>query len=100
MDNGLKLQRWPFFFLFSLLLESWSISRARRAIQALLNIAPSMARYICPNDGDIMEKPVAAVPLGATVLVRPGERIPLDGIITKGRTLSKSGPDYRRINAG
>lgn len=81
-----------FLFSFSLLLESWSISRARRAIQALLNIAPSMARYICPNDGDIMEKPVAAVPLGATVLVRPGERIPLDGIITKGRTLVNQAP--------
>lgn len=81
-----------FLFSLSLLLESWSISRARRAIQALVNITPSTARYICPNDGDIMEKPVADVPLGATVLVRPGERIPLDGIITKGRTSVNQAP--------
>jgi Cd2+/Zn2+-exporting ATPase len=81
-----------FLFSFSLLLESWSISRARRAIQALINIAPSTARYICPNDGDVMEKPVADVPLGATVLIRPGERIPLDGIVTKGHTSVNQAP--------
>lgn len=81
-----------FLFSFSLLLESWSISRARRAIQALVNITPSTARYVCPSDGDIMEKPVADVPRGATVLVRPGERIPLDGIITKGRTSVNQAP--------
>lgn len=33
-----------------------------------------------------MEKPVEDVPLGATVLVRPGEKVPLDGIVTKGET--------------
>jgi Cd2+/Zn2+-exporting ATPase len=39
-----------------------------------------------------MEKPVVEVPLGATVLVRPGERIPLDGIVTKGRTSVNQAP--------
>jgi Cd2+/Zn2+-exporting ATPase len=81
-----------FLFAFSLLLESWSVGRARRAIRALVNLTPPTARYICPHDGDIMEKPVAEVPLGATVLVRPGERIPLDGIVTKGRTSVNQAP--------
>lgn len=81
-----------FLFAFSLLLESWSVGRARRAIRSLVNMTPSTARYICPHDGDIMEKPVAQIPLGATVLVRPGERIPLDGIITKGRTSVNQAP--------
>lgn len=73
-----------FLFSLSFVLEAWSIGRARNAITALLTLTPSRARYICPHDGDIMEKPVEDVPLGATVLVRPGERIALDGQITKG----------------
>jgi len=81
-----------FLFALSLLLESWSVGRARRAIRALVNMTPPTARYIRPPDGDIMEKPVAEVPLGAIVLVRPGERIPLDGIVTKGRTSVNQAP--------
>tara|TARA_Y100001933_G_scaffold265041_1_gene334531 strand:+ start:19927 stop:22089 length:2163 start_codon:yes stop_codon:yes gene_type:complete len=73
-----------FLFAVSLLLEHWSVERARNAIGALLDLSPATARYICPHDGDIMEKPVAEVPVGATVLVRPGEKIPLDGVVTKG----------------
>ena len=81
-----------FLFSLSLLLESWSVGRARKAIHSLVNLTPTTARYLCPHDGDIMEKPVAEVPLGATVLVRPGERIPLDGILTKGRTSVNQAP--------
>lgn len=81
-----------FLFSFSLLLESWSVSRARRAIRSLVNLTPPTARYLCPHHGDIEEKPVANVPVGVTVLVRPGERIPLDGILTKGRTSVNQAP--------
>jgi len=81
-----------FLFSLSLVLEAWSIGRARNAIKALLKLTPSTARYICPHDGDIMEKPVEDVPLGATVLVRPGERIPLDGQITKGSSSVNQAP--------
>lgn len=81
-----------FLFALSLLLESWSVGRARRAIRSLVTLTPPTARYICRHDGDIMEKPVAEVPLGATVLVRPGERFPLDGIVTKGRTSVNQAP--------
>jgi len=81
-----------FLFSFSLLLESWSVGRARRAIEALMDLSPTTARYICPHDGDIMEKPVEQVPVGVTVLVRPGEKIPLDGIVTKGSTAVNQAP--------
>lgn len=79
-------------FAIALLLESWSVKRARRAIRSLLDLSPTVARYICPNDGDIEEKPVEEVPLGVTVLVRPGEKIPLDGVLTKGRTTVNQAP--------
>ncbi len=81
-----------FLFSLSLVLEAWSIGRARSAIKALFKLTPPLARYLCPQDGDIMERPVEDVPLGATVLVRPGERIPLDGRITKGRASVNQAP--------
>lgn len=79
-------------FAIALLLESWSVGRARRAIGALMDLAPQKARFICPNDGDIEEKPVAQVPPNVIVLVRPGERFPLDGVITKGNTAVNQAP--------
>jgi len=81
-----------FLFSLSLLLEAWSIGHARHAISALFSIVPPVARYRSPHDGNIMEKPVEDVPLGATVLVRPGERIPLDGQITKGSASVNQAP--------
>lgn len=81
-----------FLFSLSLLLESWSVGRARQAIRALVSLTPTTARYVCPHHGEIEEKPVAQVPLGATVLVRPGERIPLDGVVSKGRTSVNQAP--------
>jgi len=81
-----------FLFAVALLLESWSVGRARRAIGALLDLSPTKARYICPHEGDIEEKPVEDVPVGVTALVRPGEKIPLDGTITKGSTSINQAP--------
>ena len=81
-----------FLFAVALLLESWTVARARRAIGALMDLTPAKARYICPHDGDIEEKPVEDVPIGVTVLVRPGEKVPLDGVITKGATSINQAP--------
>ena len=81
-----------FLFAFSLLLESWSVSRARRAIRSLVNLTPPTARCLDPHGGPVVENPVADVPPGTTVLVRPGERIPLDGIVTRGRTSVNQAP--------
>ncbi|MEZ4599343.1 MAG: heavy metal translocating P-type ATPase [Syntrophotaleaceae bacterium] len=81
-----------FLFALSLLLEHWSVERARNAIGALLDLTPPSARYFCPEHGSIHHKPVEQVPLNAVVLVRPGEKIPLDGIVTKGETSVNQAP--------
>jgi Cd2+/Zn2+-exporting ATPase len=81
-----------FLFSLALLLESWSTGRARRAIKALMDLSPPMARVVCPHDGCVEERPVAEVAVGTIFLVRPGERIPLDGIITRGETSVNQGP--------
>jgi Cd2+/Zn2+-exporting ATPase len=79
-------------FAVALLLESWSVGRARRAIQQLVALSPASARYRCPTDGDIMQRPVEQVPAGAVVLVRPGESIPLDGVVLSGSTSVDQAP--------
>lgn len=72
-----------FLFSLSLLLESWSIGRARRAVAALMDLSPPTARVKTP-DGKTVEQPPADVHVGSTVIVRPGEKIPLDGVVRVG----------------
>ena len=81
-----------FLFALALVLESWSVGRARRAIETLMDLSPTIARTICSHHGDIEEKPVDAVAVGARVVVRPGEKIPLDGIIMKGSSSVNQSP--------
>lgn len=81
-----------FLFALALLLEAWSVGRARSAIKALMEITPVTARVLCPTDGAVEEKPISQVPVGATVFVRPGEKVPLDGVVTKGATTVNQAP--------
>ncbi|MBI1318521.1 MAG: heavy metal translocating P-type ATPase [Candidatus Hydrogenedens sp.] len=79
-------------FSFSLLLEAWSVDRARRSVAALMELAPETARVRCPNDGCLSEKPVDAVQPGACIVIKPGERVPLDARIVRGETLVDQSP--------
>lgn len=81
-----------FLFSLALLLESWSVTRARHAIKALTELTPPKARTLCPHHGDIVEKPVSEISVGETVLVRPGERIPLDGVVISGQSTVDEAP--------
>lgn len=72
-----------FLFALSLTLESWSVGRARRAIEKLLDLAPATVRTV-QADGSIQETPAAEAKVGTVFIVRPGERIALDGRIAKG----------------
>ena len=81
-----------FLFAVALLLESWSVGRARRAISALMDVSPTTARYLCPHHGEPEEKLVSEVPVGAMVQVRPGEKVPLDGNVTEGSTSINEAP--------
>ena len=65
------------------LIEARAVDRARNAIKGLLELAPEEALVLTP-DGSWQVTPSAAVAIGATVRVKPGERIPLDGVVTKG----------------
>ncbi|MBM3725612.1 MAG: cadmium-translocating P-type ATPase [Acidobacteria bacterium] len=71
-------------FLFSLanLLESWSLAKARGSIGQLLNAGPREASVV--HHDHEHRTPLDRVPVGATVRVRPGERIPFDGEVSAG----------------
>ncbi len=80
-----------FLFAVSLALESWSVGRARRAVAALMTLAPPTARLRQP-DGSEREVPPGEVPVGAVFVVKPGERIPLDGRVTTGTSEVNQAP--------
>lgn len=65
------------------LIEAKAVERARNAIAELLQLAPEVA-LMRTADGAWMDTPSVDVALGATIRVKPGERVPLDGIVTKG----------------
>ena len=69
------------------MLGKWLETRAKRsttaAIRALMSLRPERARV--ERDGSEVELPVAAVAVMDVVVVRPGERLPVDGIVLSGR---------------
>ena len=72
-----------FLFALSLALEVWSVGRARRAVAALMTLAPPEVRLLNPDGGEVIVPP-DRVPVGSKFRVRPGDRIPLDGRVTDG----------------
>lgn len=63
--------------------ERMTTARARRALQDLLSLAPQSARVL--RAGEELTVPIREVQVGDTVVVRPGERIPVDGEVLRGQ---------------
>lgn len=74
-----------FLFSLALLLEQMSVARAQRAIGSLVELAPEIARIRDPSGNEI-ELPVEEVEKGCLMVIRPGEKIPLDGTVLEGRS--------------
>ena len=65
-------------------LEARAKKRTAAAITALVGLAPATARVV--RDGAEVDVPVGEVQVGEIVRVRPGEKLPLDGRVTEGRS--------------
>ena len=80
-------------FLFSLAnaLEHYAMGRATGAIRALGDLTPPTARLL-RADGSDEVVPIEQVTHGALVLVRPAERIPVDGLVRVGRSAVDQAP--------
>jgi len=73
-----------FLFAAGHALEHRAMDRARRSIESLGALRPEVARV--RRGGDVVEVPVGDVQRGERVVVRPGDRVPLDGVIREGRS--------------
>ncbi len=62
--------------------QSYAVSKSRRSISELMDIRPDYANVF--RDGQLVQVDPEEVRAGDTVIVKPGERIPLDGIVTEG----------------
>lgn len=80
-----------FFFALALALEAWSLGRARRAVAALMELAPPTAR-VKLEDGSEREVAAAEVRVGAHIIVRPGDKVPLDGRVVAGESEVNQAP--------
>jgi Cu+-exporting ATPase len=70
--------------LLGQVLELRARGRTSAAIRQLLGLAPKTARVI--RDGGEVDVPIADVKVGDIIRVRPGEKIPVDGIVVEGRS--------------
>ena len=91
IGDWLEASTVAFLFSVSLLLEKWSVGHARRAVETLLDLTPPMARLIDAHGGQTEVSPID-VPVGSILLVKPGERFPLDGRITQGNSYVNQAP--------
>jgi Cd2+/Zn2+-exporting ATPase len=83
--------QWPeaavVIFLFALaeMIEALSLDRARNAIKGLMAMAPDLAT-VQGAGGEWREVATGEVALAALIRVKPGARVPLDGVVTEGQT--------------
>ena len=72
------------FYQIGELFQSVAVGKSRRSIAALMDIRPENANLEA-EDGTISEVDPDEVAVGSVILVRPGEKIPIDGVVLEGR---------------
>ena len=80
-----------FLFLIGELLEGVAASRARASIQDLTKLVPKTAR-LEDGDGQVREVEADTLTVGAMIQIRPGDRIPADGVIVSGESSIDEAP--------
>jgi heavy metal translocating P-type ATPase len=73
------------FVLAAEVLEGLTVGRGRRAIQDLLDFLPRTV-WVRRNNNEVVEIPAENLRLGDSVIVKPGGRIPVDGVVLSGRS--------------
>jgi len=90
--EGLYFEAVTLAVLFNVaeLLEEYSMDQARTSLRELMDLSPDEARV--RRDGEEVTVPAEEVAVGETVLVRPGEQIPVDGTVTEGESALDQSP--------
>ncbi len=90
------IQRWLegaillFLFSFSNTLQSYALGRSRNAIRALMDMKPRQALVRRPEGEVVVE--VASLVVGDLVILKPGERFPVDGQVVAGESTADQSP--------
>jgi Cd2+/Zn2+-exporting ATPase len=79
-----------FLFALSELLESYSVSRARRAIESLMELSPLTA--LVKRNGEVTEVDLSEVARDEIIVIKSGAKVPLDGIVTDGSSSINQAP--------
>lgn len=79
-----------FLFAISEMLETYSMDKARQSIRSLIEITPKTATIIRNARESVI--PVEELIVGDTILVKPGEKIPIDGDVIDGATFVNQAP--------
>lgn len=70
------------FFQVGELFQSYAVDNSRRSIEGLMSIRPDHANVL--RDGELSEAAPESVAVGELIVIRPGERVPLDAEVTEG----------------
>ena len=70
------------FYQIGELFQSYAVGKSRRNISALMDIRPDYANVEC--DGKLEKRDPDEVGIGSIIVVQPGEKVPLDGIVVEG----------------
>jgi len=91
-DLGYYVEAASLAFLFNVaeLLERYSVDRARDSLTELLELSPDVATV--RRDDERETVPVESIAVGETVLVEPGEKIPMDGVVREGTSAVDQAP--------
>ncbi len=73
------------FYQIGELFQSYAVGKSRQSITELMSIAPEYANVI-QDDGEIEETDPEDVEIGTLLLIKPGEKIPIDGIVIEGES--------------
>jgi Cd2+/Zn2+-exporting ATPase len=97
VTGAFVLGQWPeaamvmALYAIAELIEARSVDRARNAIKGLMALAPEAAEARLA-DGTWHNVPTSGIAVGGVVRIKPGERVPLDGVVTEGNSAIDQAP--------
>ncbi|HEX5563991.1 MAG TPA: heavy metal translocating P-type ATPase, partial [Sporosarcina sp.] len=74
-----------FIFAISGALETYTLNKSHKEISALMELQPEEA-WLIQEDGSTVNVATSSLSIGSKILVKPGERIPVDGVVIQGTT--------------
>lgn len=73
------------FYQIGEMLQSYAVGQSRRSISSLMDIRPDYANVL--RNGEVLTIPPEEVEIGEIIVIKAGERVPLDGIVVEGNSM-------------